>query len=51
MKYMFKTLVTPHIDYNSQLWMPIYRTEIEKIEKIQRDYYRYNNNNIFPWDN
>ena len=23
MKHMFKTLVTPHIDYTSQLWMPI----------------------------
>ena len=41
MKHMFKTLVTPHIDYKSQLWMPIDCTEIEKIEKIQRDYYRY----------
>ena len=33
MKHMFKTLVTPHIDYNSQLWMPIVCTEIKKIEK------------------
>ena len=41
MKHMFKTLVTPHIDYNSQLWMPIVCTEIEKIEKIQRDFFRY----------
>ena len=41
MKHMFKTLVTPHIDYNSQLWMQIDCREIEKIEKIQGDYYRY----------
>ena len=25
----------------SQLWMPITCTEIEKLEKIQRDYFRY----------
>ena len=31
MKHMLKTLVTPHIDYNSQLWMPIECSEIEKI--------------------
>ena len=30
MKHMLKTLVTPHIDYNSQLWMPIECTEIKK---------------------
>ena len=41
MKHMFKTLVTPHIDYTSQLWMPITCTEIEKLEKIQRDFFRY----------
>ena len=31
--HMLKTLVTPHIDYNSQLWMPIECTEIAKVEK------------------
>ena len=40
MKHMLKTLVTPHIDYNSQLWMPIECSEIEKIEKLQRDFFR-----------
>lgn len=40
MKQMFKTLVTPHIDYNSQLYMPIESSEIEKIEKIQRNFFR-----------
>jgi hypothetical protein len=40
MKHMMKTLVTPHIDYNSQLWMPIECTEIAKVEKIQRDFFR-----------
>ena len=40
MKHMYKTLVTPHVDYSSQLWMPIDCTEIEKIEKVQRDFFR-----------
>ena len=31
MKHMFKTLVTPHIDYSSQLWMLITCTKIEKL--------------------
>ena len=40
MKHMLKNLVTPHVDYNSQLWMPIECNEIEKIEKIKRDFFR-----------
>ena len=40
MKQMFKTLVTPHIDYNSQLYMPIECSEIQIIEKVQRDFFR-----------
>ena len=37
---MYKALVTPHIDNCSQLWMPTEGSEIEKIEKIQRDFFR-----------
>ena len=40
MKHMYKTLVIPHVDYCSQLWMPTEIQEIEKIEKLQRDYFR-----------
>ena len=38
MKTLFKTLVVPHIDYCSQLWMPIKPVEILKIEKLQKDF-------------
>ena len=40
MKQLFKSLVTPHLDYCSQLWMPADIPEIEKIEKLQRDFFR-----------
>ena len=40
MKHMLKTLVTPHVDYNSQLWIQIECSEIEKIEKNQRDFFQ-----------
>ena len=39
MKQMFKTLLTPHIDYNSQLYLPIECSEIQQRKKIQRDYF------------
>ena len=38
---MYKTLIMPHIDYSSQLWMPIDPTGIYTLEKLQRDYFRY----------
>ena len=38
MKTLFKTLVVPHIDYCSQLWMPIKPVEILKVEKLQKDF-------------
>ena len=38
MKTLFKTLVVPHIDYCSQLWMPVKPVEILKIEKLQKDF-------------
>ena len=42
MKQIFKFLVIPHLDYCSQLWMPVEPADIEKIEKLQRDYFRKN---------
>ena len=38
MKIMWKSLVQPHIDYCSQLWMPIKSGEMEKIENLQRQF-------------
>ena len=38
MKTLFKTLVVPHIDYCSQLWMPVKPVEILKIERLQKDF-------------
>ena len=40
MKQIYKSLVIPHLDYCSQLWMPVDISEIEKIEKLQRDFFR-----------
>ena len=38
MKTLFKTLILPHVDYCSQLWMPVKTMEILKIEKLQKDF-------------
>ena len=38
MKTMFKTLIVPHIDYCSQLWMPIQATQVKAVEKLQKDF-------------
>ena len=38
MKTMWKTLVQPHIDYCSQLWMPVKTGDIEKIESLQKQF-------------
>ena len=40
LKQMFKTLVQPHIDYCSQLWMPQEGANMEKVEKVLRDFSR-----------
>ena len=40
MKQIYKSLVIPHLDNCSQLWMPVETSKIEKIEKLQRDYLR-----------
>ena len=40
LKQMFKSLVQPHIDYCSQLWMPPEGANMEKIEKVLRDFSR-----------
>ena len=34
MKTLFKTLILPHVDYCSQLWMPVKTMEILKIKKL-----------------
>ena len=38
LKQMFKSLVQPHIDYCSQLWMPLEGVNMDKIEKVLRDF-------------
>ena len=38
MKSIFKTLIVPHVDYCSQLWMPIKTTQIYTIDKLQKDF-------------
>ena len=38
MKSTFNSLVQPHIDYCSQLWMPNKDGDIEKIEKLLKDF-------------
>ena len=38
MKNIFNSLVQPHIDYCSQLWMPNTTGEMEKIEKLLKDF-------------
>ena len=40
MKTLWKTLILPHIDYASQLWMPIKSMQIQKVEKLQKDFLR-----------
>ena len=40
MKTMYKTLIVPHVDYCSQLWMPVQSTQIQAIEKLQKDFFR-----------
>ena len=37
MKHMFNTLLQPHIDYCSQLWMPQEGLHLEKVENLLRD--------------
>ena len=38
MKTLYKSLIVPHVDYCSQLWMPIKATRIYTIEKLQKDF-------------
>jgi hypothetical protein len=40
MKHMYKTLVVPHLDYGSQLWLPIDAAGIVSLEKVQYDFFR-----------
>ena len=37
---MFKSLVIPHIDYCSQLWMPVDGAGIHSLEKLQFDFFK-----------
>ena len=37
MKTLYKSLIVPHVDYCSQLWMPINATYIQSIERLQKD--------------
>ena len=39
MKTLYKSLVVPHVDYCSQLWMPTKAINIQAIEKLQKDFF------------
>jgi hypothetical protein len=39
-KTLYKTLIVPHIDYCSQLWMPVQTTQVQAIEKLQKDFFK-----------
>ena len=39
MKSIYKTIISPHIDYCSQLWMPTKATGILTVEKLQKDFF------------
>ena len=38
MKMLLKTLILPHIDYCSQLYCPTRPADIQKLEKVQKDF-------------
>ena len=38
MMHMWKTLVSPHLDYCSQLWAPREGQQLKKLEKILKDF-------------
>ena len=45
MKTLFKSLIVPQVDYCSQLWMPIKPTQIQTIEKLQKDFFKEDSRN------
>ena len=40
MRHMFKSLVISHLDYCSQLWMPVNGAGIHTLEKVQMDFFK-----------
>ena len=40
LKQVFKSLVQPHLDYCSQLWAPLEGPDLEKVERVLRDFSR-----------
>ena len=40
LKHMFNSLVQPHIDYCSQLWMPVEGQHLDKVEKVLKKIYK-----------
>ena len=40
MRHMFKSLVIPHLDYCSQLWMPVNGAGVHTLEKVQLDFFK-----------
>ena len=38
LRQMFKSLVQPHLDYCSQLWSPMEGPQMEKMEKVLKDF-------------
>ena len=37
---MFRSLVLPHIDYCSQLWMPVDGANVHSLEKLKSDFFK-----------
>ena len=40
LKHMFNSLVLPHIDYCSQLWMSVEGQHLDKVEKVLKKIYK-----------
>ena len=38
---LFKTYVRPHLEFNTPIWSPYLRKDIDKIERVQRHYTKY----------
>ena len=43
MEKLFRTYINPILNYGSEVWNPSYKGQIEKLEKVQRRFYRGTN--------
>lgn len=41
MKFLYYTLVMSNLEYNSQIWSPLYTRYVEQIERVQRKFTRF----------